>query len=148
MLMGWRTLLPRMVCAEISAATTCLRVSKARMVLASVHGFFRRTDAMMCHVFLLFIVTDDLALQMASSRPLGASGCDGGPRSRRCPTDGKELALLQSLRGACAPRHTPSRLLFQPRWRSKRKSRARMSKQQDERDENSKGSSDERTPQR
>ena len=140
--------------AVMTAACTCLRVSKARQaarVPASVHVLFRprvvflqltwlchvdgmedaliraccarrcqrppldcgsrstdgpskcawfcrRTDAMEeCYgvvFFLLFIVTDDLALPMTSSRPPCASGCGGGPQRHHCPTDGQELAFF------------------------------------------------------
>ena len=83
--------------AVMTAASTCVRVSKARMVPVSVHGFFRRTDAMECHgvgVFLFVIVTDDLTLQMASSRSPGASGFGGGPQPRHCQADGKELVFF------------------------------------------------------
>ena len=86
-----------MVCAEMSAASTCFSGLEGTDGPSKCACFFLRTDAMMCHgvgFFCVCIVTDDLVLQMASSRPLGASGCGEGLQPHHCPIDGQKLAFF------------------------------------------------------
>ena len=97
MLMGWRTLSPANVVRGDVSGLHLIAGLEARMVRASVHGFVGALTpwrSAMGLFFLLFIVTDDLALPMTSSRPPCASGCGGGPQRHHCPTDGQELAFF------------------------------------------------------
>ena len=132
--------------AVMTAASTCMRVSKAPMVPASVRGAFRRTDAMEeCHGVVVFCLSSShLTLQMASSRPLVP----------RVAVEAHSLATAQLMgrsspssisERAGAPRHGTTH--FFPVLIQKKK-QSTMSKHHDERDENLQGSSEERTPQR
>ena len=107
--------------AVMSAASTRLRVSKARMVIASVHGFFGALAPWSVKglAFLLyFIVTDVLALQMASSRPVPQVAVEAKSFTAAQMMGRSSPSSISE--GARAPRHSTTDCLCQSRWWSKK----------------------------